>query len=123
MNSENKKPEQNQPHLMSHLRSDQSGDAMEVIEEAREEIKQPSFGAKLFMGQFDASMLYHFPEQKPEDKQIGDDYIAKLVKYLVETVDPLEVDKTHELPKHFIKGLAELGAFALKIPKKYGGMG
>lgn len=121
MNEKHKGEEQ--PSLMTQFGSEKSRAAMEVTEEAREEIKHPSFGAQLFMGTFDSSMLHPFPEQDPEDKRIGDEYLQKVARYVKENIDPSEVDRTHEMPREYLKGLANLGAFALKIPKKYGGMG
>lgn len=112
-----------EPSLMTKFGSEKSRAAMEVTEEAREEIKKTSFGAQLFMGNFDSDLLYPFPEQEPEDKKIGDAYLEKVIKYVKANIDPSEVDRTHEMPKEYIKGLADLGAFALKIPKKYGGVG
>ncbi|MCB1111647.1 MAG: acyl-CoA dehydrogenase family protein [Chlamydiales bacterium] len=98
--------------------------AMEVAEEARnKEYRQPSFGGKLFMGNFDPSLLFPFPEQDEEDKKIGDAYIAELEAFLKEHLDPEEVDRTHEIPKEVFEGLAKLKAFAMKIPKEYGGLG
>lgn len=123
MQNEPEKKGEEQPSLVAKFGSEKSRAAIEVTEEAREEIKIPSFGAQLFMGTFNSSMLYPFPEQDPADKKIGDEYIAKISKYITENIDPLEVDRTGVLPKEYIKGLAELGAFALKIPKEYGGMG
>lgn len=98
--------------------------AMEVAESAREkEYSYPSFGRKLFMGEFDPSMLYPFPQQSEEDKRIGDAFIAKLEPLLREHLDPEEVDRTHTIPKEFIDGMAKLGVFAIKVPKEYGGLG
>lgn len=111
------------PNLLTKMGSEKARAALEVTEEAREEIKHPSFGAQLFMGTFASDMLFPFPEQNPEDKRIGDEYIAKLTDFITKNLDPLEVDRTGELPKEYIQGLAKLGAFALKIPKEYGGLG
>lgn len=98
--------------------------SMEVAEEAREkEYLHPSFGAQLFMGIFRPDMLFPFPEQDPEDKKIGDAFIAKLSKYLEANLDPEEVDRTRTIPKNVIEELARMGAFALKVPKEYGGLG
>lgn len=98
--------------------------ALEVTEDAREkEYANPSFAGQLFMGHFVPSMLFPFPVQSPEDKRIGDEFIAKLVDFLTKNVDPEEVDATHEIPKHVIEGMAKLGVFAMKIPKEYGGLG
>lgn len=99
-------------------------EALEVAEEAREKkYRLPSFGAKLFTGDFDPSLLFPFPRQSEEDKRIGDEFIEKLEVVLKEQLDPDEVDRTGELPKGFISTLAKLGIFALKIPKEYGGLG
>lgn len=104
--------------------NEQKRQAMEIAEEAREkEMANPSFGGQLFMGEFAHKMLYPFPMQSEEDKKIGDAYIAKVSEFLEQNLDPDEVDKTREIPQNVIDGLAQLGAFALKVPKEYGGLG
>lgn len=97
--------------------------AMEATEEAREKMEQESFGGKLFMGDFDATMLFPFPEQSPEDKKRGDEFIEKLTQILTSKIDPDEVDKTREIPKEAMEEMARLGVFAMKIPKQYDGLG
>jgi alkylation response protein AidB-like acyl-CoA dehydrogenase len=99
-------------------------EAMEMAEAAREtEWENPSFMGELFMGRFHPDYVHPFPMQSEEDKKIGDDYIARLEEFLGENLDPDEVDRTRELPQHVIDGLVKLGAFAMKIPKEYGGLG
>ncbi len=99
-------------------------DALQVTEDARDkEYRQPSFGAKLFMGDFDSSLLFPFPTQSAEDKKVGDVFIAQLEAFLVENLDPDEVDKTYTIPDKVIQGLGKMGVFAMKIPKEYGGLG
>ena len=44
-------------------------------------------------------------------------------RYLREHVDADEIDRTGEIPPENFKGLAEIGAFGIKVPKKYGGLG
>src|SRR5205814_4233965 len=44
-------------------------------------------------------------------------------KYLRENVDADEVDRTGEIPQKNIDELFAMGAFGVKIPKKYGGLG
>lgn len=98
--------------------------ALEVTEEAREtEYTLPSFSGQLFVGNFKPELVFPFPVQDAEDKKIGDEYIAKLEKFLLENLDPENVDATREIPEQVIEGLAKLGAFAIKIPKEYGGLG
>ncbi len=98
--------------------------SLEFAEAAREqEWKSPSFALKLFHGAVDFGLIYPFPEQSAEEKKVGDEYLAKMEKFLKENLDPDEVDRTGLIPDKVYKGLAQLGAFALKIPKEYGGMG
>ena len=98
--------------------------ALEVAEMARDASDtKPSFGGQLFMGSFDAAMLSPFPEQTPEEKAIGDELLAKVIPYLENNLDPEEVDETRTIPDHVTKGLAEMGLFAMKVPKEYDGLG
>lgn len=98
--------------------------ALEVAEDAREkEWHHPSFLAQLFAGRCDWDLIYPYPEQTPEDKKIGDEFLAKLEKFLLENLNPDEVDRTGEMPKSVLDGLAKLGCFAMKIPPTYGGLG
>jgi len=98
--------------------------ALELAEESREkEWTYPSFVAELFEGRVRWDLLFPFPDQQEADRKIGDEFLARLEKFLKENLDPEEVDRTGDLPPKVIQGLAELGCFALKIPKEYGGMG
>jgi len=98
--------------------------SLEFAEAAREmEWKAPSFALKLFHGSLDFGLINPFPKEDPEQKKACDEYMVKIEKFLRENLNPDEVDKTGEIPEKVYKGLAELGAFALKIPKEYDGMG
>ncbi len=96
--------------------------AMELAEDSREEWTQPSFVAELFGGRLRWDLILPFPQQTPEDKKIGDELLAKIEKILKEQIDPDEVDLTGEVPKAALKSLADIGCFAMKISKKYGGL-
>ena len=99
-------------------------EALEVAEAAREQQwVLPSFGSKLFMGEYDGAMLAEFPEQTPEDRAVGDDLCARVEAFLREKVDPEEVDATRTIPPEAIEGLFSMGVFAMKVPKEYGGLG
>ncbi len=98
--------------------------SLELAEASREsEWKYPSFALRLFHGQVDWRLIQPFPEQSAEDKRIGDEYLVKLEKFLKDNLDPDEVDRTGIISERVYKGLAELKAFAIKIPKEYGGLG
>jgi alkylation response protein AidB-like acyl-CoA dehydrogenase len=96
----------------------------EVAEAAREtEWSNPSFVRELFLGRFRLDLIHPYPQQSPDDRARTDAYLAKLEAFLREQVDPEEIDRTGQIPEHVLNGLRELGAFGLKIPEEYGGVG
>jgi len=104
--------------------SDDKRQAMEVAESAREQQwTKASFAQQLFMGTFDHAMLADFPVQTAEDKAIGDAFISAVETLLRATLDPETVDATRTVPAEAVDGLFKLGAFAMKVPKEYGGLG
>ncbi len=99
-------------------------EAMEVAEAARETTwTHPSFAAQLFSGSFRPDLLFPFPDQSPDDKKIGDEFLERLEAILREKVDPQEIDITGDLPADALDALIDLGCFGMKIPKEYGGLG
>ncbi|MCP4853507.1 MAG: DNA polymerase II [Fuerstiella sp.] len=98
--------------------------SMEFAEDSRDtEWLHPSYSALLYQGKVKWELLHPFPRQSAEDKKIGDEFVAKLQAYLDGHYDADEVDRTGEIPDDNLNGLAELGCFAMKIPKKYNGLG
>ncbi|HSF09794.1 MAG TPA: acyl-CoA dehydrogenase family protein [Nitrospirales bacterium] len=95
---------------------------MERIEEARQEMAGESFMAGLFMGNPDFNLLFP-PEEPDEERQIGEEYCHKIEDFLKQHVDPDDIERTAKIPEHVLKGLLDLGAFGMKIPKEYGGLG
>lgn len=98
--------------------------ALELAEEARVQAgPSGSFGGSLFMGRplFDA--IFPFPVQSVEDEDQGDAFLERLETFLQLEVDPDEIDRTGEIPDRVIDGLAAMGAFGIKIPREYGGLG
>ncbi len=99
-------------------------EAFEVAEEARQATwEKPSFVSDLFMGHVRSDLIFPFPDQPEEDRIEGDAFLARLEKFLLDKVDPEEIDRTGEVPLEVIKGLMEMGCFGMKIPKEYGGLG
>lgn len=99
-------------------------EALEVAEAAREKAgTRPSFGRDLFLGTFSWERIASFPEQSPEDKQVGDELVAKTLRFLKEKLDADAIDRTGLIPEEVISGLKQLGLFNMKIPKQYGGLG
>jgi alkylation response protein AidB-like acyl-CoA dehydrogenase len=104
--------------------SEEKRKSLEFAEDAREqEWKSPSFALRLFHGHFDLNLITPFPEQSEADRKEGDEYLKKLEAFLRAKLDPDEVDRTHQISQEVMDGLGKLGAFAMKIPKEYGGLG
>jgi len=98
--------------------------ALELTESARDRIWQyPTFAGPIFMGQLKWAMIHPYPRQSDADRKKGDEFLAKLETFLRTSVDPDEIDRTGEIPDDVINGLAKLGAFGIKIPEQYGGLG
>jgi alkylation response protein AidB-like acyl-CoA dehydrogenase len=98
--------------------------ALEMTEAAREKAgERGSFTGSLFMGRPDFRAIIPFPSQSLEDEDQGDAFLAKLGDYLDEQVDADAIDRSGEIPDSVIDGLAEMGAFGIKTPTKYGGLG
>jgi alkylation response protein AidB-like acyl-CoA dehydrogenase len=98
-------------------------ESRDVAEAAREtEWANPSFVRELFLGNLRMDLVHPFPRQPPEDKQKADAYIAKLRAFM-QDVDSDAIDRTGEIPDEVVQGLRDLGAFGLKIPEEYGGIG
>lgn len=98
--------------------------ALELTESAREAaISEQGLAGGLFMGRFKLAGIHPFPQQTLEDRDQGDAFLERLEAFLRQHVDPDEIDRTGEIPDAVFEGLASLGAFGIKIPTKYGGLG
>ena len=96
----------------------------EIAEASREaDWTKPSFGKQLFLGSFQPELIHPQPETAPEMRQKGEAFLVRLRAFLVEHVDPLQIEADAKIPGHVIDGLKELGALGMKIPEEYGGLG
>src|SRR3954454_3037083 len=98
--------------------------ALELAEASRDPLDdRGSFASNLFVGRYGFDRIYPFAEQSVEDRAAGEEFLTKLKKYLHDNVDANEIDRTGEIPQKNIDELFEMGAFGVKIPKEYGGLG
>ena len=95
----------------------------DVAEAARErEWKGASFLRDLFLGRFRLDLVHPYPVEEP-DRPAFRDFYEGMRRFLAEKVDPVAIDETGEYPEEVVRGLAELGAFGMKIPREYSGLG
>jgi alkylation response protein AidB-like acyl-CoA dehydrogenase len=98
--------------------------ALELAESSRDPLdERGSFASNLFIGRYDFDRIYQWPEQSEQDRVAGEGFLASLGKYLREKVDADEIDRTGEIPQNNIDDLFAMGAFGVKIPTQYGGLG
>jgi len=109
---------------MAEVKSQGAVEAMEVAEASREtEWEKPSFVGQLFLGNLKTDLIHPFPEQPAADKAEADDFLVKLERFLAENVDADKIDEQGEYDYALFDGFNELGAWGMKIPKEYGGLG
>src|SRR5256714_5680826 len=98
--------------------------ALELAESSRDPLdERGSFASNLFIGRFDFDRIFPYLIQTAEDRAAGESFLAQLRSYLRDNVDADEIDRTGEIPQKNIDELFAMGAFAIKVPKQYGGLG
>ncbi len=96
----------------------------EVAEHARErQWRKRSFMRELFDGRLSLDLVYPHPVQDAEEADRAAPFLERLERFLREHVDGDAVDRDEWVPDSVLDGLARLGAFGIKIPRKYGGLG
>jgi alkylation response protein AidB-like acyl-CoA dehydrogenase len=99
-------------------------EARDVAEAAREEQwAAPSFVRDLFLGKLRMDLIHPYPEQDAAEVARAKPFLEKLEQFLRQKVDSDKIDREGEIPEDVIQGLRELGAFGIKIPREYGGLG
>ncbi|WP_378735134.1 acyl-CoA dehydrogenase family protein [Nocardia brasiliensis] len=97
--------------------------ARALVEESRETSwAKPSFAKEMFLGRFRLDLIHPYPQPGPEDAARTEAYLARLRPYC-ESIDGRVIEAEGRIPDEYVKGLAELGCFGLKIPESYGGQG
>jgi alkylation response protein AidB-like acyl-CoA dehydrogenase len=99
-------------------------EAREVAEAAREkEWEAPSFVRELFEGSYRLDLVHPFPAPDPADLERARPFMEKLETFMRQRVDSDLIDREGKIPADVLQGLRELGAFGIKIPVEYGGLG
>src|SRR3954452_8830144 len=98
--------------------------AKQVAEESREaKWELPSFGRELFLGNLCLNLIHPQPRLPAEAIEKAEAFLARLRTFLEEHVDPLQIERDSKIPDEVVDGLKELGAFGMKIPEDYDGLG
>jgi alkylation response protein AidB-like acyl-CoA dehydrogenase len=98
-------------------------DAREVAEAAREkEWVKPSFVRELFLGNLRLDLIHPIPDPPADVQARGDAFMTDIEAFLKTEVDGLQIERDGKIPEHVIEGLRQRKAFAMKIPREYGGL-
>jgi len=98
-------------------------EARDVAEAAREsEWSGPSFVRELFLGRFRLDLIHPHPAEDPDETRRAQPFLDKLSAFL-RRVDSDMIDRTGEIPEEYVQELRDMGAFGIKIPTEYGGLG
>ncbi len=99
-------------------------EARDVAEAAREtEWEYPSFVRELFLGRFRLDLIHPHPEVfDPAEQARAKPFLEKL-RAFVERFPSDDVDVSGEIPESYVQELRDMGAFGIKIPSEYSGLG
>jgi len=98
--------------------------ARAVAEASRESSwSAPSFVRELFLGRLDLDLIHPFPEPDADEQARAEEFITRFERFLIEEVDNEVIERDNKIPDKVVQGLRALGAFGIKIPREYGGLG
>lgn len=98
-------------------------ESREVAEQAREQQwEKSSFAKALFEGKLDLDLVYPAPTPDPDEQERAAEFLEKIEAFARDHIDGDKHDTEGWVPQEVLDGLAELGAFGVKTPRKYGGL-
>lgn len=107
------------PHTNGQGSEAESRRAAEAARETKWD--RPGFLRELFSGKLRLDLFYPFPQPKGIDRPEFREFYRKMRDLLART-DSDAIDREGKIPPEVISELAEIGAFGMKIEKKYGGL-
>ncbi len=97
--------------------------ARQVAEDARErEWADPSFGKALYLGRLDLDLIHPAPPVDPVEQARGEEFLTRM-REVCEKFDGRQIEREALVPDDYVAALAQIGAFGMKIPQEYGGLG
>ncbi|MBV9123832.1 MAG: acyl-CoA dehydrogenase family protein, partial [Planctomycetes bacterium] len=81
------------------------------------------FAKGLFFGQFNAPLVFPYPDLKPEERAEVERSVAEVRRFAEEKIDATAIDRNADIPPEVVRGLGDLGVLGMTAPKEYGGRG
>jgi alkylation response protein AidB-like acyl-CoA dehydrogenase len=99
-------------------------EARQVAEAARQtEWDRPSFAKELYLGRFRLDLIYPHVWPSAAEQARTDAFLAELSELCKSELDGSVIEREALIPDEYLKALARLGVFGMKIPREYGGLG
>ncbi|MGC4786935.1 acyl-CoA dehydrogenase family protein [Micromonospora sp. DT178] len=84
-------------------------------------MSRPSFGSELLRGRLRVDLLDPLPDAGLDAD--AEAFLARLRAFCADKVDGRLIEREDRIPDEVVDGLRDLGAFAIKLPREYGGLG
>ncbi|MEU4380188.1 acyl-CoA dehydrogenase family protein [Micromonospora echinofusca] len=84
-------------------------------------MSRPSFGNELLRGRLRIDLLDPLPDAGIDAD--AEAFLARLRAFCTDKVDGRLIERDDRIPDEVVEGLRDLGAFAIKLPREYGGLG
>jgi len=98
-------------------------ESREVAEQAREQQwEKSSFAKGLFEGRLDLDLVYPPPQPDPDERERAAQFLAELEVFARDHIDGDRHDSDGWVPQEVLDGLARIGAFGIKTPRRFGGL-
>jgi acyl-CoA dehydrogenase family member 9 len=81
------------------------------------------FAKSLFFGQFQAPLLFPYPELRPDERPIVDRAVDEVRAFTRDHIDAAAIDRNADIPRDVIDGLARVGVLGMTAPAEFGGRG
>jgi len=99
-------------------------ESRDVAEGARQAgWEKRSFMRELFGGRLALDLIHPHPAQDPEEAARAAPFLERIRRFTEENVDGDAFDRDGWVPESVLEGLADLGAYGIKVPRRYGGLG
>ena len=98
-------------------------DARNATEAARDTAEsRPSFAKGIYLGAYNLDLIRSLPAPDPAEEVRAAAFLEELTDYC-STMDGRLIERTGVIPDEYLRALADLGVFGIKIPQRYGGLG
>jgi alkylation response protein AidB-like acyl-CoA dehydrogenase len=81
------------------------------------------FAKGLFFGQFNAPLLFPYPQLRPEERAATAQLVEEVHRFCFQHIDATAIDRNALIPQSVVDGLGRLGVLGLTAPVEHGGRG